>query len=253
MRTNTHLTILTGASRGLGLAMARRLLQPGHTLICMSRSSDAGLDEAARAAGVALEQWQVDLGDCAVTVPRLAGWLAERGSDGFASATLINNAALLPPPVPLRDTSAADTAAALRVGLEAPMLLTAAFLDATRGWSVPRKVLNISSGLGRRPMASQAAYCALKAGMDMFTRCAALDEASLPNGARLCALAPGVVDTGMQQKLRSGDAASFPDVGRFAGLHAAGQLTSADDAAAAVLAYLERADFGSTLLADVRD
>ena len=49
---------------------------------------------------------------------------------------------------------------ALRVGLEAPMLLTAAFLKATLSLNIPRKVLNISSGLGRRPMASQAVYCA---------------------------------------------------------------------------------------------
>ena len=70
-----------------------------------------------------------------------------------------------------------DLARALRVGLEAPMQLTAAFLGATDAWTVPRKVLNISSGLGRRAMASQAAYCAAKAGMDHFTRCVALDEA----------------------------------------------------------------------------
>jgi benzil reductase ((S)-benzoin forming) len=39
------------------------------------------------------------------------------------------------------------------VDLEAPMMLTSAFLRATGKWRLPRKVLNISSGLGRRPMA----------------------------------------------------------------------------------------------------
>jgi benzil reductase ((S)-benzoin forming) len=113
-------------------------------------------------------------------------------------ATLINNAGVIPRIGPLQDADAADLAHALRVGLEAPMQLTAAFLHATQSWPGARKVLNISSGLGRRPMASQSAYCAAKAGMDHFTRCLALEEAAKPHGAKVCSLAPGVIDTDMQ-------------------------------------------------------
>ena len=154
--------------------------------------------------------------------------------------------------VALRDARAPDLAHALRVGLEAPMLLTAAFLDATRAWRGARKVRNFPSGLGRRAMASQAAYCAAKAGMDHFSRCAALDEAQAANGARICSLAPGVIDTDMQVQLRGADAGAFPDVGNFQQLKQGGQLTSPDDAARRILAYLARPDFGSEPVADVR-
>ena len=133
------------------------------------------------------------------------------------------------------------------------MVLCSAFLSATRTWQVPRKVLNISSGLGRRAMASQSAYCAAKAGMDHFTRCMALDEALVPNGARVCSLAPGVIDTDMQAQLRGADAARFPDRAMFAGLQAQGQLSSPEETARRVLAYLQRADFGSNPIGDVRD
>jgi len=132
------------------------------------------------------------------------------------------------------------------------MLLTTAFLAATQSWAANRKVLNISSGLGRRPMASQAAYCAAKAGMDHFTRCLALDEANETNGAQVCSLAPGIIDTDMQVQLRQADPAMFPDQGNFAQLKAGGQLTSPTEAAARVLAYLQRPDFGSQPVADVR-
>jgi hypothetical protein len=115
---------------------------------------------------------------------------------------------------------------ALRVGVEAPMLLSSAFLGATQGWNAVRKVLNISSGLGRRAMASSATYCAAKAGMDHFTRCMALEEALLPNGARVCSLAPGVIDTDMQDQLRHADALLFPDRAMFEGMHVNGQLSS---------------------------
>ncbi|MFC5519577.1 SDR family NAD(P)-dependent oxidoreductase [Polaromonas jejuensis] len=250
--TQQHLFILTGASRGMGLAMARQLLTPGHTVLCISRSTQQALAEHAGQTGATLLQWSHDLADSAALGAKLEGWLQDQDGKAWAGAALINNAGVIPRIVPLSDADASDLARALRVGLEAPMQLTSAFLRATDSWPAPRKVLNISSGLGRRPMASQAAYCAVKAGMDHFTRCLALEEALKPRGARVCSLAPGVIDTGMQLQLRSADEAAFPDRENFARLKSAGQLTSPEDAASRVLAYLARADFGDQAVADVR-
>ena len=252
-----QLYILTGASRGMGLAMARQLLQPGHTLVCMARHTQPELTTGAPA-GAVLEQWTVDLSQATQAAQQLHAWLAAQPAGRYAGATLINNAGVIPRIAPLSAcTSAQDMAGlanALRVGLEAPMLLTAAFLGATEAWgAIPRKVLNISSGLGRRAMASQAAYCAAKAGMDHFTRCLALDEAAKAHGASVCSLAPGVIGTDMQIQLRGASAADFPDVQNFAALKSGGMLTTPAAAAARVLAWLERADFGSNPVADVRD
>lgn len=253
MNNPQHLFILTGSSRGMGLAMAEQLVDAGHTLITISRRTSDALQARAQAAGCALTQWPMDLADGAAAAARLAAWLRLHAPDAFASATLINNAGVIAAIGPLRDADAADLANALRVGLEAPMQLTAAFLGATRGWTGPRKVLNISSGLGRRAMASQAGYCAAKAGMDHFTRCVALDEAGQPGGARVCSLAPGVIDTDMQVQLRGADAAAFPDRGNFERLKSGGQLSSPAGAAQRVLAWLARPDFGAEPVADVRD
>lgn len=254
---HNHLYILTGASRGMGLAMAQQLLKSGNTLICIARSTNPDLAAEAKAAGATLEQWQQDLSQGEQAAHQLQAWLQAQGPQAFASATLINNAGVIPRIAPLSASAnpqdLADLAHALRVGLEAPMQLTAAFLGATDAWTVPRKVLNISSGLGRRAMASQAAYCAAKAGMDHFTRCVALDEAIKPHGAKVCSLAPGVIDTDMQVQLRGADPAAFPDRQNFANLKTGGQLTSPADAATRVLAWLERADFGTNPVADVRE
>ena len=251
-----HLTILTGASRGMGLAMAQQLLQPDATLITLSRGQNPALDAQARQVGAVLEQWQVDLAEPQAAAQRLQGWLAERGgeTDGahFASATLINNAGVISALVPLQAADAADLSRALRVGLEAPMLLCAAFLSATGHWVAPRKILNVSSGLGRRAMASSASYCAAKAGMDHFTRCLALEEAGKPRGARVCSLAPGVIDTAMQVQLRGADPQHFADQAGFAALHAKGQLTDPAEAARRLLAFLARPDFGAEPVADIR-
>jgi NAD(P)-dependent dehydrogenase (short-subunit alcohol dehydrogenase family) len=248
-----HLTILTGASRGMGLAMAEQLLNPDALLLCISRKTNDALAKQAAACGAELLQWQADLTEAAPVAKRLAEWLATRNPAELASATLINNAGVISELTPLRDGQSDDLARALRVGLEAPMLLCAAFLGATQGWSqVPRKVLNVSSGLGRRAMASSSAYCAAKAGMDHFTRCLALEEGHSVNGAAVCSLAPGVIDTDMQVQLRSANTAQFPDQDAFAALHEKGQLSSPADAARRLLAYLDRPDFGSEPVADVR-
>ena len=248
----SHLIFLTGGSRGMGLAMARQLLHPGHQLICLARNTNDDLAAAAAAAGSPLEQWQVDLGDPAQAAAQLTDWLKQQPSGRYRQATLINNAGVMPPIAPLSSLTAAELSPALRVGFEAPMLLTAAFLGATEHWPAERKVLNISSGLGRRVMALQAAYCAAKAGMDHFTRCVALEEALKPHGAKLCSLAPGVIDTDMQVQLRNADPAAFPDLQRFAALKSQDQLDSPEQAAAKVLAWLQRADFGAEAVADVR-
>ena len=248
-----HLYILTGASRGMGLALAEQLLQKGHTLICISRNTQAALTAQAQQAGAQLAQWQHDLADGASASAALRTWLEFQGPEHFQSATLINNAGVIPNIGPLSQADPHNLAMALRVGLEAPMQLCAAFLGATEHWPLPRKVVNVSSGLGRRAMASQAGYCAAKAGMDHFTRCLALDEALKPNGAKVTSLAPGVIDTDMQVQLRGAPAANFPDQSGFQQLKATGQLTSPNEAAKRILSYLARPDFGSNPVSDVRD
>jgi NAD(P)-dependent dehydrogenase (short-subunit alcohol dehydrogenase family) len=241
-----RLFIVTGASRGLGFAMAQRLLeQPDVELLAISRKPGIGL------AGPALTQWALDLAQPLQAAARLQAWLVERDGGAYASATLVNNAALMPPLAPIDHNDSAVLAETTRVGLEAPLLLTAAFLRATRSWSGARRVLNISSGLGRRPMAGSAPYGAVKAGLDHFSRIVALDEANAPNGAKVVALAPGVIDTDMQTEMRNADAASFPERERVLQMKENGLLDTPETAAEKVLNHLERPDFGDTVLADV--
>ena len=248
-----HLYVLTGGSRGMGLAIAEQLLQRGNTLICISRNTNATLTEQAQKVGAHLEQWSHDLADGASASETLKKWLLLQDSTQLQSATLINNAGVIPTIAPLSQADPNNLAMALRVGLEAPMQLCAAFLGATENWNLPRKVVNISSGLGRRAMASQAGYCAAKAGMDHFTRCLALDEALKPNGAKVTSLAPGVIDTDMQVQLRGAAPENFPDQNGFQQLKATGMLTSPADAAKRILDYMARPDFGSQPVSDVRD
>lgn len=232
-----HLYIVTGGSRGLGAALVQQLDQPGHTVISMARRLNPALQA---------EQWTLDLADPLPAAERLQAWL--RAHAGWQSATLINNAALLSAPGPLAASDLGELSAALRVGLEAPTLLSRVFLAETTG--VPqRRILNISSGLGRRAMAGSASYCAVKAGLDHLSRALALEEP----GVGIVSLAPGVIDTDMQIQLRGADPARFPEQTRFQGLKDGGQLQTAEATAAAILSFCMRPDFGKTVVADIRD
>ena len=244
-----HLSIITGASRGLGLALASALLARGQRVLAISRQPVA----LAVPADAELLHWPVDLADAGPAAALLSHWLTRQDGDQPASATLINNAGVISEPAPLSEGESADLGRVLRVGLEAPMLLTAAFLKATSGWAGPRKVVFVSSGLGRRAMAGSAAYCAAKAGLDHLARALALEEAVKGIGARVVSLAPGVIDTDMQVQLRSADPIRFAEQARFQALHDQGQLDTPTHAAARLLAYLDRPDFGANPVADVRD
>jgi len=240
-----RLYIVTGASRGLGRAIALQLLGPDQVVLGISRQAPP--------APAGLEQWPCDLGDPLGVAARLQAWLEGLDGSRFTAATLINNAALLAEPRPLRDADAASLSASVRVGLEAPLLLTAAFLRATRDWTADKRVLHISSGLGRRAMAAQGPYCAVKAALDHLARAQALEEALQSNGAKVVSLAPGIIDTDMQVQLRGADPSAFPDHAAFVQMKSGGRLDSPAAAAAKVIAYLWRADFGQQPVGDVRE
>lgn len=247
------LSIITGASRGMGLEIARQLLQPNARILTIARNPNPDLAEAAEQQQAHLEQWPADLTDAQPLEERLQAWLHQHQPAEWGTVQLINNAGMIPSIAPLSRTSASQIAQGLRVGLEAAMILSASFLQATEPWHIPRKILNISSGLGRRGMASQAVYCAAKAGMDNFSRCIALEEALKPNGAQIASLAPGVINTDMQTQMRHTASSAFPDVARFQAMHAEQQLLSPQAAATLVLQHLNRAEFGNPVIADVRD
>ena len=111
---------------------------------------------------------------------------------------------------------------------------------------------------GARPLVAQGMVNLLNAGISPIvpeygSLGASGDLAPLAHGAKVCSLAPGVIDTDMQVQLRGAASTAFPDVGNFIGLKDKGLLSSPDGAAAQVLGYLGRPDFGANPVADVRD
>jgi len=232
------LYVVTGSRRGLGAALAARLRgRPGTELVTIARADAdivadlADVEDAIRA-GEAL----------AVRV---------RGRD-FAKAVLVNNAGVVEPVGPLAEIDPRGLARNLGVNLVAPLVLLRAFLEATRGVAL-RRVINISSGAGRRPIAGWGPYCAAKAGLDMASRVAHEEARGRGEAIEVVSLAPGVIDTGMQATVRGASAEAFPDVERFLALKAEGKLRSADDVAADILRLEEAGRLAGEPVRDLRE
>ncbi|ALX84852.1 short-chain dehydrogenase [Achromobacter denitrificans] len=245
------IAILTGASRGIGAAMARGLAKPGTRLITLARREDPELAAYARSQDAQLEQLSVDLSDLAAA-EAAARRICDTLPRDARRYLLINNAGTVHP------VSGTDAlidgpaiAAAFNLNVTAVMLLTARFLAAVEDLKADRRVLNISSGAGRNPNAGWGVYCATKAALDMYSRVVKQEQGE--DGARVVSLAPGIVDTDMQAAIRSSDPKSFPALAKFQDFHATGKLSSPANVASRILAYLDRDDFGATEIDDIRN
>jgi hypothetical protein len=170
--------VVTGASSGIGEAVARQLLDSGRTVITLQRRPPRFGHER-------LLFYAVDLAD-AGAARRIAGEVAA----GHAVRYLVNNAGVNRPGM-LEQTTVEDLDYAMAVNVRAAMVLTQAFAPGMRAAGFGR-IVNISSraAMGKT---GRTAYSAAKAGLIGMTRTLCLELAA--SGITVNAIAPGPVAT----------------------------------------------------------
>ena len=231
--------IITGTSRGLGEALARRFAAKGNVLFCISRRRNEGLVRLAESKGAGITYYERDL-ECLEGLEALAGDIFSRIDARLAETiTLVNNAGTVEPVRPLERCEAGELRTALNVNLLAPMILSALFIRHSAGMRARRTIVNITSGAAVKPYFGWSAYCTSKAGIDMLTRVAGLEQSGVGNPVKIVAVAPGVVDTDMQRKIRETDEEDFRARRRFVDLKEKGELTPPDEAAAKIVELLD--------------
>jgi benzil reductase ((S)-benzoin forming) len=224
---STNLYVVTGTTRGLGAALAARIArEAGNELVALSRAPTGPV-----AGGWRIEADMADTRSLEHACDALEQRIAGRD---YARAVLINNAGVVSPVGPLDQVDAAELERNLVVNLVSPMLLMRRFLRATAHLKL-RRIINISSGAGRRPLFGWSAYCASKAALDMASRTVALEAEARGLAIEVTSLAPGVIDTGMQAVVRGASKEAFIDVERFRAMKEEGVLRSADEVAADIL------------------
>jgi benzil reductase ((S)-benzoin forming) len=235
------LVFITGASSGIGQALARAVPWRGARVIDVSRRGAPGI-----------EHFPADLAD-PESWPAVASLFA-RELKGFAgdSAWLIHSAGTLEPIGFAGEVEARPYARQVLLNSAAPQVLGDAFLRAAAETSAPCTILMIGSGAARNVYEGWSAYGAGKAAVDQWVRTVGLEQARRGGRVRVLSVAPGIVESAMQQQIRATSARDFPEVERFRGFHAEGELRDADEVARELWDLLT-SGFENGAVLDLRD
>jgi len=194
MSTETPIAVVTGASRGLGYALADALSEAGYRLVIDARDPIAL--EAAAASLASAHGWRVTAiaGDIADPVHR--GELAAAAADLGGASLLINNAGTLgASPLPaLADYPAGQLLAAFEVNVVAPIALTQLLLPDLRRRG--GAVLSVTSDAAVEAYAGWGGYGAAKAALEQACNVLAAEESAV----RVWWVDPGDLRTRMHQE-----------------------------------------------------
>lgn len=194
---NESVAIVSGGSRGLGLAIVRRLLELDYRVATFSRSRTPEIDQLSRQDGVR-ERFDYESLDAQDT--NALTQFVERVSEHFGRIdVLVNNAAIAHDGV-LAMATDEEIGRMIDINLKASLVLAK---ECVRVMLVQQAghIVNISSIIGQRGFSGLAAYAATKAGIDGMTRALARELGG--RQIRVNAIAPGYLETEMSHGLSS--------------------------------------------------
>ncbi len=212
---------ITGSSSGIGKALAEELLKDEHHVVHgMARRQTI---EHPRYRHTTMDfAWQ----------EAVLNFSFEPHPDDTKRIVLVNNAGTLGDMGYLGEMRDEDIAASLNVNLLTPAVLTNKFLHQFAGHPAEKVIINITSGAATSAYDGWSIYCTSKAGVDMLTRVGVEERKYRHDGrTHILGIAPGVVDTQMQNQIRNSSELEFSRVEKFHQLKANNQLYRAEDVA----------------------
>jgi benzil reductase ((S)-benzoin forming) len=237
----SHLVFISGASSGIGRALARAVPWAGARVIDISRRGTPDV-----------EHFQADLSDPA-SWPGVAELFARemKGND-FEQVVFVHSAGSLEPMGFAGEVDAESYTRQVLLNAGSIQVLGDAFLRAAQQTSAPCTLLNISSGAAHNVYEGWSAYCGGKAAADHWVRTVGAEQTRRGGRCRVLSVAPGVVQTDMQKQIRETAERDFPEVERFREMHTEGALRDADEVARELWELLER-DLENGAVLDLRE
>ncbi|MDY0395943.1 (S)-benzoin forming benzil reductase [Virgibacillus halophilus] len=226
-----EIAIITGVSKGLGEATAKLFLQADKKVIGISRSVSRQLEKYAEENDYEYQHFTCDLANMEQLLDT-AGKIEKEIADSKPETMyLINNAAVIEPIKPVGKIEGKDLNHHVNVNISAPMLLLNECLRIADRSESDFSCAMVSSGAGDRPIFGWGAYCSAKAAVDMFVRTAALEQKELQTQHKIISFNPGIMDTGMQETIRTQTAADFADIKTFTAYKENNQLKNPNEIA----------------------
>lgn len=181
--------LITGASRGIGAATARRFAAAGYQLMLLARpSSDLNqLCDELTSTGCAVHTVGVDLSNAEAIQPALHALLEEEGTPDV----VINNAGMAYTG-PLAEMPLNQWLTLMQLNLTAVFQVCQALIPGLRARG-GGQIINVSSHAAHNAFPDWGAYCASKAALSSFSRCLAVEERA--HGIRVSTITLGAVNT----------------------------------------------------------
>ncbi len=230
------LYIVTGISSGIGNALVNLLLSKNQKVYGIGRNNHITHKN--------YTFFQCDLSNTEsirqLTLPELE-----------QNVTLINNAGVIGNIKRITDQEKYDLPEVLHINTIAPFLLIRkiySLLPNKSGLSV----VNISSGAARKSIPSWGSYCASKAALNMLSEIFYLEEKEKGNEVKVYCVAPGVIDTPMQEKIRTVNPLDFSSQQQFVDLKNKQKLFSPEKTASLLIRLLEK-PYNGKIFYDLRD
>lgn len=200
--------LVTGASRGIGRAIAKILVELGHDVVGTWHASEAAAKSLQRELGATVRMLRADLADDEALEALVAQ--LQRDTPPMSGLVFCAGVTRCAPFTEVRVDGRDPLREQLQIDLASPLLLFRGLLRA-RLVATRASVLFVSSNLARRGLAGKVAYSAAKAGVEGAVRGLARELA--PRGIRVNAIAPGLIETDMTADLgREGYAAYAREV-----------------------------------------
>ncbi|MCR8636065.1 (S)-benzoin forming benzil reductase [Paenibacillus radicis (ex Xue et al. 2023)] len=228
--------IITGTSRGLGQAIANKLVNPGHHLFCISRKRNDDL--ISRSMHGNIDYYEFDLNEANQIEELMQAIFSEIDPSRAEAIYLINNAAVISPLSSIEQAESRELARNLNVNLLAPMILTSLFIRFTQPLQIEKRILNVSSMSVKNHLSGMSAYSAAKAGLDVFSKCVGLEQGEGASAVKVVSVWPGIIDTSLQEEARNADKSTFASAGIFAKVHERGMLVSPEATAKKLVEFL---------------
>lgn len=207
--------IITGTSSGIGKALCELLLEDSDNLVI-------GISRTQKIEHSNYTHISLDLNDISdIEALEFPDW------SHAEQISLIHNAGWIGPIQKMGKQELGAIAASYIINLVAPAVLSNHFIARYKSTNTQKVILSISSGAAHTAIAGWSTYCSSKAGLDMLSKCIDEEYADIIN----LSIAPGKVDTPMQNDIRFADEKEFPRLKEFQTYHKKGELTSTKEVA----------------------
>lgn len=212
---NVEIAIVTGVSRGLGEAIAKSLLASGINVIGISRNTNDQLIELAKQRDLLYQHEAYDLEEVDFLEDRLKHLAKYMFSLNPTKLYLVNNAGMVEPVDQAMNINSTDLIKHFKVNAIAPIIIMNYLLQAANKQSVPLLGVNVTSGAAERAVHGWSAYGSSKASINLYTETVAAEQKETGTKNKVIAFNPGIMDTKMQEVIRSSNQAAFKEVNQF--------------------------------------